>query len=123
MQQHRFTPTTFFIWSGLLIYALDFLFVYVFAALACAKRFTHVRWLDLPLVPLATTLSGVLAAAAIGVVIGIAMRRNRMDANADEHTRFIRFLAIAGGGLSLLALLWLTLPPLLLSNGCAEWRD
>jgi hypothetical protein len=43
-----------------------------------------------------------------------------MEANTDEHTRFIRFLAIAAGGLSLLALLWLTLPPLLLSNACAE---
>jgi hypothetical protein len=120
MQQHRFTPTTFFIWSGLLIYALDFLFVYVFAALACARRFAHVLWLGLPLVPLATTVSGVLAATAIGTIMWIAVRRNGMEANTDEHTRFIRFLAIAAGGLSLLALLWLTLPPLLLSNACAE---
>lgn len=120
MRHHRFAPTTFFIWNGLLIYALDFLFVYVFAALACARRFAHAQWLGLPLVPLATTVSGVLAAAAIGAVMWMAVRRNRTEVNTSEHTRFIRFLAIAGGGLSLLALLWLTLPPLLLANACAE---
>ena len=120
MQQHRFAPTTFFIWSGLLIYALDFLFVYVFVAIACAKRLTHAQWLGMPLIPVATTVSGVVAAAAIGAVMWMAVRRNREEADADEHTRFIRFLAIAGGGFSLLALLWLTLPPLLLSSGCAE---
>jgi hypothetical protein len=120
MQQHRFAPTIFFIWSGLLIYALEFLFVYVFAALACARRFTHVQWLGMPLVPLATTVSGALAVTAIGAVMWIAARRNRMEANTDEHTRFIRFLAIAGGGLSLLGLLWLMLPPLLLSSACTD---
>lgn len=35
----RFTTTTFFIWSSLLVWMTNFLFVYVFAALACVHRF------------------------------------------------------------------------------------
>lgn len=120
MQAHRFAPTTFFIWGGLLVYALDFLFVYIFAALACAKRFAEARWLGMPLVPLVTTIAGLLAAAAVGFVMWTAVRRNRAEPDADEQTRFIRFLAIAGGGLALVALLWLSLPPLLLANACLE---
>lgn len=118
MQSHRFTPTTFLIWGGLLLYALNFLVVYIFAALACAKGFAHGKWLGMSPVPLVTTISGLVAAAAISAVMWSAAGGNRREQCADEHTRFIRFLAIAGGFLSLLAVVWLTLPPLLLANGC-----
>lgn len=118
MQQHRFTSTTFLIWSGLLIYAVNFLFVYIFAAIACAKRLTQIHWLGLSLVPLVTTLSCGMAAVTIGVVIWMTIRRNRLQSDMTATTRFIRFVAIGGGGLSLLALLWLTLPPLLITVGC-----
>lgn len=118
MQQHHFTATTFFIWSGLLIYALAFLFVYIFAALSCAKGFAQVQWWGMPLVTLTTTAAGLLAALGIGVVMLVTRRRHRADAHADKHTRFICSLAIACGGLSLLGLVWLMLPTLLLDHTC-----
>lgn len=113
--KHRFTPTTFFIWGGLLIWAADFLFVYVFAALACARQFTDVRVAGFAIVPLATTLASLLALAATAVLMGFALLRARAADDADEHSRFIQFLAIALCALGMVATAWTALPPLLLN--------
>jgi hypothetical protein len=118
MREHRFTPTAIFIWAGLLIWMTDFLFVYVFAALACARGFAEVRAFGLPVVPLATTLSNVLACIATAAVMWVALRRMRREPHVDEHTQFIRFLSLALGSLALLGIVWLALPPLLVRAGC-----
>lgn len=112
MRSHRFTSTSFFIWGGLLIYALSFLVVYVSVALSCARPF------GVGLVRVATVAWSVAAAVAILVHLLAARRRNRNDPSADEHTRFIRSVAAAASGLALLALAWLTLPALVLRTQC-----
>jgi hypothetical protein len=119
MRTHRFTSTTLFLWSGLLIYALSFLVVYIFAALACARGFADAQVLGIPVVPLVANGWGVLAAAAMIVVILRVRQRDRQD-DADEHTRLIRFLAAAASGIAMLALIWLMLPTLILGAACGR---
>lgn len=112
--QHRFTPTLFFIWGGLLVWAADFLFVYVFAALACARGFVDQRVAGFPIVPFAITLASIVALLATAALMWRALRRAHGNARADEHSRFILFLAIALSALALVAIVWTALPPLLL---------
>lgn len=118
MQRHPFTPTAFFVWSGLLIWLTNFLFVYVFAALACARGFFATSWFGIGIVPLATTLSTVVAAIATGLVVWRTARRMRSESTADAPSQFIRFLTVAAGALSIVALVWVAMPPLLLSVRC-----
>ena len=115
---HRFTPTVFLIWSGLLIWMGNFLFVYTFAALACAWRFAHVELFGINIVPLASSASSILSASAIVAMMWTAVRRLRGESSADAHSRFIYLVTLGAGGLALIALAWVALPPWLSDVGC-----
>lgn len=112
--QHRFTATSFLVVGGLLVWMADFVFVYVFAAVACARGFADVSLLGLPVVTLATLLSSLIAAA---ITVLIVRRGYRLSSavDMDEHTRFIGFVTWAGGGLALVALVLLVMPVLVMS--------
>lgn len=117
---HSFARTTLLIWAGLLLWTLDFLLAYIFAALACEHGFASRTVLDMRVVPLFTTASGLVTAGAIGAVMWSTIRRRRLVGRADdEHARFIEFIALGGCALSLLALLWLIVYPWLLSTECS----
>lgn len=116
--QHRFAPTAFFIWSGLLVWAADFLLVYVFAALACARGFAHLQIAGFSIVPFVTTLVSIVALLATAALMWPALRRARNGPSSDQHSQFILFLAIALSALALIAIVWTGLPPLLLRVGC-----
>jgi uncharacterized RDD family membrane protein YckC len=118
MQTHRFASTTLLIWGGLLAYALSFLVVYVFTALACARGFADTRVLAIPIVPFVASTWGVAAALGMTVLIVRVLQRDREP--ADEHTRFIRFLAAGVSGISMLALVLLMLPALMLGDACVR---
>ena len=118
MEQHRFASTTLFIGSSLLIWMADFLFVYVFAALACARGFANSELFGISIVPLVTTASTLLAALATAAVIWMAASRLRRKSTADRHARFIHRVALGAGVLALLALAWLALPPLIAVARC-----
>jgi hypothetical protein len=118
MAEHRFASTTLFIWSSLLIWMADFLFVYVFAALACARGFAHVELSGIGIVPFVTTTSTVLAGLATGGVMWIAAGRVRREDAADPNTQFIRSVTLGASALVLLALVWLALPPLIAEARC-----
>lgn len=112
--QHRFTATSFLIFGGLLVWMADFVFVYVFAAVACAKGFADANLLGLPIVTVVTLLASLLA----GVITVLILRRGYRLHNApetDEHTRFIGFVTFASGGLALVALVLLVMPVLVMS--------
>ena len=111
--QHRFTTTTFLVTGGLLVWMADFVFVYVFAAVACARGFADASLFGLPVVPLATVLSSMIAGTVTVAIIrrGYAMH----SAESDEHTRFIGFVTWAGGGLALVALVLLLMPAVVVS--------
>ncbi|MBM0106134.1 hypothetical protein JM946_15475 [Steroidobacter sp. S1-65] len=115
--QHRFTATTFLVSGGLLVWMANFTFVYVFAALACARGFADVDLLGLPVVPLASLVATSLAGAVTAMIVrrGLVLHRE-----SDEHTRFIGFVTWAGGALALVALVLLVIPALVVS-ACPQY--
>lgn len=107
--QHRFTSTTFLLTGALLVWMADFAFVYVFAAVACARDFA------VELVPAVTTA----ASLGAGVVTVWLLRRGYQAHRAsavDEHSRFIAFVTLATSVIALVALVLLILPPLLIKT-------
>lgn len=117
MDRHKFTPTALLIWSGLLIWMADFLFVYVFAALACARRFADADVLGVGIVPFTTIIVTAVAGLATAAVTWSAARRLQ-QASTDRHSRFIFFVTAGAGGLALIGLLWVAIPALVLSTNC-----
>jgi hypothetical protein len=115
---NRFAPTAFFIWSGLLIWAVDFLFVYVFAAIACARGFADARIAGMRVIQFVTILVTLLALAASAITMWIMLRRLRHEPEQDSSLTFIRFLALALGALATLAIIWNSLPPIVLRDQC-----
>jgi hypothetical protein len=112
-----FGSTVFCLWSGLLIWAADFLSIYVFAALACARGFAHVEVLGLPIVPFATVLATSAALAANAFVLARAWRQAR-HSHSGASAQFIPVLTAALAALGILATAWSALPSLLLRTGC-----
>jgi hypothetical protein len=98
-----------FIWGGLLIWAADFLFIYAFAALACARRFADERIAGFGVVQVATLASSVAALTATAWL----MRNARRELRERPAARFHAFLAAALSGLAVLAIVWTALPPLM----------
>lgn len=100
--------------GGLLVWAVYFLFVYVFNALACARGFAGAELLGIGLVPFtigAATLAALLIVAALGLV---AARRARA-AQADDVARFLRYTAALVALLSFVAVAWTGLSLLLIA--------
>jgi hypothetical protein len=100
--------------GGLLAWIADFVFVYVFAAVACARGFADVSWFGVPIVTLMTLLASTLAGAATLLVARRGFRLQRDEAT-DDHARFIGFVTLASGGIALIALVLLVLPALVVT--------
>ena len=114
----KFAPTTFLIWSGLLIWAADFLLIYVIQAIVCAKGYAHMAVFGLQAIP-ATTLLCTLAATFAVIAVALRCMRRIRAAPPDERIHFTLFVAAAISGLALTAIAWTALPGLLLRTGCA----
>jgi uncharacterized membrane protein len=112
-KRERFAPTALLVWSGLLIWALNFLCIYIFAALACARRFSHLTIAGLPIVPAVTSAVSVATFAATLAFMWVALKRGK-----PAESTLLRFLALTLGTLALLATAWVALPPLILDNRC-----
>jgi hypothetical protein len=117
-QQHTFLTTTFLIVGALLAWMGAFVLVYVFAALACAKQFAHIHILGVPIVPVVSSITCILTAALTVALLrrGLLLFR---DQAADEHDRFIGFVALATSAIAIFALVLLALPPLV-TGACAR---
>lgn len=105
--QQRFTSTTFLLTGALLAWLADFVFVYVFAAVACARGFA------VALVPAITTIATLAAAVTTVWLLRRGYRTHRAAA-VDEHSRFIAFVTLATSVIALVAFVMLVLPPLLI---------
>jgi len=95
--------------AGPLVWAGHFLFVYALNGVRCARPGMEEYWLGIAVASWAIGLAGVLALAAIGWFH--RHLRARLPASGDA-----RFLRSVAGGLSLLsavAVIWQTLPVLL----------
>jgi ascorbate-specific PTS system EIIC-type component UlaA len=113
-RERRFTPTTLFITGALLIWMADFIAVYVFAALACARGFADVRVVGMPIVPFVAMLLSVAAGVTTAVLLRSALKIMR-DSRSSEHSRFLGFVAVTTSVLAMIALVLLSLPPLVVS--------
>jgi hypothetical protein len=91
--------------SGLLVWAVHFLAVYVGAALICARSPASVA---APLTVIAATGAAILAFAAIAL---IARRRLRRQSSGR---RLLDLLAVFGSAIGLLAVLWEAAPAAML---------
>jgi hypothetical protein len=116
--RHQFTPTTFLLTGGLLVWIADFVFVYTFAAVACARGFAEARIFGLPLVLTVTTIVSLLAGASIVWLFRRGHRAYRAAAG-DGHSDFIGFVTLATSGLALIALGLLVVPALLV-GACVQ---
>lgn len=103
----RFIRTTMLMAAGPAVWALHFLIIYAFAALACARGFAHAT----PWVIGGTTAVAVTALIAI---IVRALARARQGPLSGEPQRFPYWSACGFAALALLAIAWETLPVLLL---------
>lgn len=99
--EKRFVRSALFATGGLLIWAADFLFVYAFAALACARGFGHAA-------PWVSSATAVLAAAGCVAVLVAGLR----------GSGFIARLAASVAGLALVAIAFTALPGVLLPRAC-----
>lgn len=102
--------------SGPIIWAAHFLFVYVFTALAGARRFHNANGLGASPVTWAVLLATLLAVAGIVMMVLPAWRRIRERPDYGT-TAFLSWMTVAFGGLALLAVLWVALPVLLVPPG------
>ena len=115
---HPFTATTVFMCGGLLIWAADFLVVYVIAAIACAKGYASSTVLGVPFVAFVASVVTLLAVAATVWVVRVAV--GQLRARGERGARFIYFLAASLGGMALLAIFFNVLPAWLLATECGR---
>lgn len=99
-----FTRAFLLMFSGPLIWTVHFLAIYVFVALACARRFADVEWLG---AGVAQWTVGVLTLASVAAVAMILLCYRRIDRNAAD---FVRWTTFALGALSVVAMVWEAVP-------------
>ena len=118
----RFPRTTLSVTAGLLIWAADFLFIYVFAALACARGFAHASVLGFGIVPFVSTVATAVAAvASVAVIVAGARRAAAATSHAPDDataSMFLGRLAMLVAMLALIAVALTGLPGLLVAQTC-----
>jgi hypothetical protein len=111
-----FPRTALFIASGLLVWAADFLFIYVFAAVACARGFADATVADMGIVPFASTIATLGAAGATFAIVARCRREMRPAAADAANGGFIAGVAAVASLLALIAVVFTGLPALLLGS-------
>ena len=103
---------TWRLWVPPLVWAAHFLAIYAFTALACARQGTT-GWFGVDAVPWFVGAAMLVASGVLLVMIGLAVRDGRRAASSPEPSGFVHWLTAAVAGLVLLAVVWETLPVLL----------
>ncbi len=116
----RFTPPALFMCGGILIWASNFLAIYVIAAIACAKGWAALTIGGMPFVAFIGTVLTIVAGAGTAFVLRAGLKRLRANGQLDESVRFIYFLAAAIGMLALVAILYNALPAWFLATECGR---
>ena len=113
---HPFALTSFFICGGLLIWAADFLLIYVIAAIACAKGFVTGTIAGMPFLAFVATVITLIAIATTVLLLRIAIRKLR--AQTRDANRFIYTLTASIAGMAILAMFFNAMPAWLLATEC-----
>jgi hypothetical protein len=106
-----------FLFAGFIIWAARFLAIYVFTALACAKGFAGASLADIGIVPAFIGAATLIAIAAnIWVILHGVSRVRRQPEARDEFDAvpFVGYVAAAVAALSIVAIVWETLPVLII---------
>ena len=101
--------------AGLLVWGAHFLFIYVFAALACARSFADLRLIGFGIIPFAILAGSVAALLMLAWLSIRAWRTENEASSADPDTpRFLRYIGAALAIYSAAAIFLQTLPVLIL---------
>jgi len=106
--------------SGLIIWAAQFTVIYGFNALACARALATASVMGFGLVPVVVVALTAAALASTAAILYLAVRAGkgrdpRREAEGDRDAGFLRYMTVAVGLLSLLAIAWNGVPALLVS--------
>jgi hypothetical protein len=112
MASRIFTYQTLLVLSGLIIWAVHFLIVYPFNALACVYGLAAAEIVGIGIVPIIIVIVTVLSLALIGAALfaATAGRATEQPQIEAPNQRFLRFLTVGIGLLSAVAVIWETLP-------------
>jgi hypothetical protein len=117
MRRAGFVAKLLFLLGGLLVWAAQFLFVYGFTGLACARGFDAGTLLGSAIVPtvvLATTFVALLASTAIAAAAMLDRGPGVADEPVEAVRAFWRRGAAVVAGFSIIAILWTGLPALII---------
>jgi len=99
--------------SGVLIWGAHFGIVYIFTALACARRFQDLSWLGIGIVSWTVAIASMAAVAGILLILVPAWRNLYRRSPQSATPAFIDWMTVAFGGLALLAIVWEAFPVIL----------
>lgn len=106
MQATSFTRNMLIMLAGPLIWAAHFLAIYVFTGIVCARPALQAEWLGMNVAgwgTLAATIAAFIAMAAI-------LLRLHPGQTDQDNRRFIRWMSLALGLLSAIAIAWESVP-------------
>ena len=108
-----FTPTLLYMLGGLIIWGARFLAAYSFTGIACARG-----WADSGtdvFVPLTIGVASLIAVLGCSALVANAMLRLRTGPAAarGENARFVHVVAALVAAFAIVAIVWETLPVLL----------
>lgn len=121
MRRPGFSAKFAFLLSGLLIWALHFLFVYGVNGLACARGFAGNEMGGFGVVPLTVLAATAVALAFQGAILLVAYAGHGPGIHGEQDNslgEFWRFTTAALAALSLVAVVWTGLPALFI-HPCA----
>ena len=113
-----FTRTFLYMLGGLIVWAVRFLAVYIFTALACARGWAEAELAGIGLVPASIVLATLLGVGACLVLIVHARRRIALRPEGDDNARFVHAVAALVAGIAIVAMVWETVPAFLVT-ACA----
>lgn len=116
MNPERSPARLVFMAAGMIAWAGQFTIIYAVTAVACARGYADLKLLGFGLVPATIAVTTLAALAVTSVVLaGELTSRPRMAAEtAHPNDRFLNYMTASISGLSLVAISWTGLPPLIL---------
>ncbi len=108
---------TWRLWVAPIVWSLHFLAIYGVTALLCERQ-GSAGWFGADVIPWFVAAATLVAALVLLATLAVAVRDLRRAAALPEPAKFVHWLGAAMAGLALLAVLWETLPVLMLA-GCS----
>lgn len=108
-----------FMWSGLLVWAAHFTFIYGLAALSCARHLASAEMIaGFNVLQLGIVAATILALVVTAGFMAVAWMRGAAAVRSDDGGwadtgPFFRYTTVVIGALSLVAIAWNALPALL----------